>query len=121
DWAALLRASVRANNDFPQFYMEFGAWIVNALDRWLSGNDGDSSGWDEGEVGGGNWDVFFKIGEGEFGGGPVGLLELHASNGSGGGDNEGEQVDALLHALGDAGDAKVGAVRGGGEVIEFLG
>ena len=38
-----------------------------------------------------------------------------------GSDDEGEETDALGHALGDAGDGEVGASWGDGEGVEFLG
>ena len=91
------------------------------LDGWEGVDCGDAGGWGEGEVGGFDGDVFLYVGEGEFGSGAVGFFELHALDGAGWGDDQGEQPDALGHAFGDAGDAVVAAVGGGGEVVEFFG
>ena len=97
--------------------MGFG-WDLNG---WEGVYCGDSGGWGEDEVGGFDGDVFFHVGEAELGGGAVGLFELHALNGSGGGDDEGEETDALGHSFGDAGDFEVWAFGGGGEGVEFFG
>ena len=91
-----------------------------ALNGRLRGDDGNSGGWGEDEVGGGQRNVFFEAGEGELGGGAVGLFQLQARDGAGGSDDEGEQMDALGHVFRHACDAKVRAVGRGGDLVEFL-
>src|ERR1039458_5038565 len=105
-WGALLHGAscARILTRSPNFTSN-----RTALNRRLRFHDGDSGRWSEGEVGRWQRNVFLDLGEGELGAGAVRLFQLHPLDGSAGVDNKRQQMNALGHALGDAGDAEVRA------------
>src|ERR1700676_646253 len=86
-----------------------------AVDDGYSRRDGE----DEVAVLGG--DVLLHVGEGELGDCSVDLFEAHLLDRSGGGHDEGEQLEALLEAFGYAGDAVAGRVGGDVDLVKLFG